>query len=125
MPHLIIVRGLPGSGKSTFAKRLSAAGFLHFETDMWMTDENGKYRFDPSQLKRCHEACQNAVRKSLDRGVSVVVSNTFSRIWEMQPYLDMPYEKTVVECQGSFDNVHGVPTHTIRAMKERWETYPT
>lgn len=122
MSHLIIIRGLPGSGKSTLARKFH--GYLHAESDMWMCDNDGKYRFDPKRLKDCHEKCQKTVRHWLDNGNDVVVSNTFSRIWEMQPYLDMPYEKTVIECQGRFENVHGVPDHTIETMRNRWENYP-
>lgn len=40
-----ILRGLPGSGKSTYAKKLAEEGWLHFENDMYFM-KNGKYVFD-------------------------------------------------------------------------------
>ena len=46
MKKLIIIRGLPGSGKSTFAKSLNCT---HFETDMYFTDSEGNYNFMPQK----------------------------------------------------------------------------
>jgi len=48
MSYLVIIRGLPGSGKSTFAKKFVEKGFKHYEADMWMVDKDGNYSFDPS-----------------------------------------------------------------------------
>lgn len=131
--ELILIRGLPGSGKSTLArstvKRFLAAGlsYDHIETDMFFQylDE---YKFDPTKLKEAHKWAQDWCRAELQVGDSVIVSNTFIRIWEMQPYIDMSKEfdarLTVVTCEGSYGNVHGVPEEKIQEMKRRWESYP-
>jgi predicted kinase len=119
MPSLILVRGVPGSGKSTFSKNL--VDFVHYETDMWMVDEVGEYKFSPSRLKECHNFCQTATRAALMGGNNVVVSNTFIKKWEMAPYFEMAKELgvavTVVRMENSFENVHGVPAATVKRMK--------
>ncbi len=51
---LYIVRGIPGSGKSTFAKTL---GGQHYEADMFFIDENGVYNFDFTKIKDAHQWC--------------------------------------------------------------------
>ena len=56
---LYIVRGIPGSGKSTFAKTL---GGQHFEADMYFIDESGNYKFDITEIKLAHEWCQGMVK---------------------------------------------------------------
>lgn len=123
---LVLIRGLPGSGKSTLAKSLQ--GFRHLEADQFFMGDDGVYRFDASKLKQAHQACLQQAELSLGCGYSVVVSNTFSRKWEMQPYLDMAKRWSVtpqiVECHGNFGNVHNVPEETISQMKARWEPYP-
>ena len=45
--ELYILRGLPGSGKSTLAESL---GGYHIEADMYFTNDDGEYNFDPSSL---------------------------------------------------------------------------
>jgi predicted kinase len=124
MSKLILIRGLPGSGKSTLARKYVKQGYAHNETDMYFVGDDGHYYFDPHQLKAAHEWCQNSTRNLLLAGKNVVVSNTFTRLWEMQPYLKMPAESVfVIKCVGNHGNIHGVPEKAIRAMRERWEDY--
>lgn len=122
---LYIVRGLPGSGKSTFAKKLLQQGKVqqHLEADEFMTDENGDYKFDPSILQKCHQQCQMWTKYYLDRGQSVVVANTFTRKWEILPYTRMGAEYEVIEMSGEYKNIHGVPDHVIKQMKNCWEVW--
>ena len=120
MPHLLIIRGLPGSGKSTLAKSL---GRHHYEADMLMVNDNGDYFFQPELLKGAHEWCLEACRSSLDRGHDTVVSNTFTRRWEVMPYINLGYPFSVVVCEGNYGNIHGVPNEKIVQMRERWEWF--
>lgn len=125
MFKLILIRGLPGSGKSTMAKNIKKAE--HIEADMFFY-KDGIYSFDPTKIKEAHEWCQQATKEALLSSKTVVVSNTFTKIWEMQPYLDMAAELKipveVITTTGAWDNIHAVPAAVITAMKERWEEYP-
>lgn len=117
---LIILRGVPGSGKSTFAKRL---GILHFEADMWFDIHGG---FNRDKLKEAHEWCYERVSQELKNGNPVVVSNTFVRAWEMQKYLqlaeDLGIEVKILTMDGNYESIHGVPEETVRLMRDRFDT---
>jgi predicted kinase len=122
---LYIVRGLPGSGKSTFARSL---GGVHYEADMFFMDENSEYVFDPSVLKDAHNWCRHKVMDAMKNDEPiVVVSNTFTQEWEMGSYKLLGEElgyitfTVIIENRHGGKNTHGVPDDKIQAMKDRFE----
>lgn len=124
MKELFLLRGLPGSGKSTLAESL---GGSHMEADKYFTYE-GKYEFDVTKLKDAHDWCQNAVRVFMEnKNKRVVVSNTFTQEWEMQPYFDLAEKhgyrvySLIVENRHGGVNEHGVPEDKLKLMKKRFE----
>jgi len=128
--EMILVRGLPGAGKTTLAESLYPA-FLVAADDYFMVD--GEYQFDPSKLPEAHAWCQEQARKGLEAGMTVVVHNTFTQRWEMEPYLVAAAVLGIeVDVKTVFDggcsneqlaerNTHGVPLEAIKAMRDRWE----
>lgn len=122
--HVHLIRGLPGSGKSTRARAYAARGYVHIEADDFFVS-NGRYVFDPTKLPQAHASCRQRVAAALAAGRNVVVANTFSRRWEMGPYWELAalYGARVTEetMRGQYQNAHGVPAEAIAAMRERWE----
>ena len=116
--QLILVRGLPGSGKTTLANDF---GRLHFEADTYHVTNEGDYLFKQENIKAAHQWCQEQTLKSLQQGFRVVVSNTFVKKWEIQPYLDMGFNTHIIEATGKFNNIHNVPQDVLERMKEEWE----
>jgi energy-coupling factor transporter ATP-binding protein EcfA2 len=116
---VVLLRGAPGSGKSTLARSMFA-GHKHLEADMFFQTPDG-YRFDPTQLKTAHAWCLGLFKIAVTQGIPVVVSNTFTRLWEIRPYLDFAPDALVVHCRGDFGNVHGVPDAKVQEMCSRYE----
>ncbi|MBL0122917.1 MAG: AAA family ATPase [Betaproteobacteria bacterium] len=116
---LYLIRGIPGSGKSTLQKNW---GRDHFETDMWF-EQNGGY--DRAKIKVAHEWCKSHARAALEAGRDVVVSNTFLKRWEMQFYLDTAnHVGAVVQeitMQGRWQNTHGIPIEQVLEMEKYFE----
>lgn len=127
MPILTIIRGASGSGKSTVAKALAISNNCnYFEADMYFI-RDGEYIFDFKQLKKAHAWCINNVESEMAKGADVIVSNTFTKIWEMQPYLEIAkrygYDTQIVYCQGELKNLHGVPEGKVQQMRDNFEDY--
>ena len=133
MKTFILIRGVPGSGKSTVAKAL-AVGWTSqgakvagpFEADDGMVDGYGNYKFNPKILGLCHAACLFDVRRAMNEGVNVVIqSNTNTKHWEYKKYLDAAkefgYTVQIITVDGDFENTHGVPADKVAEMKERFE----
>ena len=123
---LYCVRGVAGSGKSTFAKTL---GGRHYEADMFFIDPiSGEYKFDGSKIKLAHEWCQIRVEGDMVLNVDkIVVSNTFTQEWEMEPYFELAKKygykvfTVIVENRHGGTNEHNVPEDKIEQMKTRFE----
>ena len=114
------IRGLPGSGKSTFGKSLNC---FHIEADMYHI-MNGGYIFDKDQLSEAHEWCYDMFTQSC-KLMDVVVSNTFTRYSELKPYIDyckfyrIPFK--IIRMETNYKSIHNVPNEVIDGMRERFE----
>ena len=128
---LYIVRGLPGSGKSTYANNLKNSDpmIVGFEADQFFIDFNGVYKFDADYLSSAHDWCHTNTLKYLYSGYDVVVSNTFVKMWEMERYFILSrifpqLSIKVIELKTNYGTIHGVPEKTIQLMRENWEEVP-
>lgn len=139
MKNLFLIRGIPGSGKTTLAKSLADE---IYEADSYFmvyrdpqTGElinrhqyDGVYEFDVTKLKEAHEHCRIGVEDAMSCGKErIAVSNTFTQEWEMEPYykLAKKYGYTVfsliVENRHGGVNEHGVPEETLTKMENRFQ----
>ncbi|GAA0286473.1 ATP-binding protein [Psychrosphaera haliotis] len=92
--QVILLRGLPGAGKSTFIKsilknsnQLSDNIVIHSTDHFFMTSEG--YQFDPQKLPINHQKNQQAFSDSLKKGIPLVIcDNTNIEYWQMKPYLE-------------------------------------
>ena len=126
---LYLVRGIPGSGKSTFAKNLvDEKDYCHKEADMFFVDRDGNYNFEPSKIKDAHQWCQEEIDFLMRLEHSpLAVSNTFTQEWELQPYYELAIKygyyvtSIIVENRHEGTNEHGVPDEVLTKMRERFE----
>lgn len=136
MKELILLRGLPGSGKSTFADFLSdfyqyIGISRHLEADMYHII-NGEYNWKAEDVKAAHKWCQYETEEWMKwaekhRDDLIIVSNTFTQEWEMKPYYELAEKyryrvySLIVENRHEGLNIHNVPEEVLNKMEKRFE----
>jgi len=129
---LILLRGLPGSGKSSLGEII-----LHcpgsntpdvLSADNFFMDDKGNYNFDATKLKQAHNDCQQKCAERMKLEISrIVIANTFTEKWEMDPYYEMAerykyrIHTVIVENRHESKNIHGVPDEKLGQMENRFE----
>ena len=130
---LFLVRGLPGSGKTSFATAIWN-DYAVCEADKFFYDKEGNYNFDSSKLKDAHAWCKNEVETRMKDHQDnqqyypeIAVSNTFTQEWEMEDYFKLAEKygykvvSLIIENRHGGQNVHGVPEDKLQIMKNRFQ----
>lgn len=126
---LVLLRGLPGSGKSSLAHLLSEQGkYPVFCIDDYFLDKNGVYQFDYAQNHLAYKQCETLTEEALKNGLEkVFVANTFTLEWEIIPYFKMAaqyhYHVYVVTVENHHENtnIHGVSQEQIEKMAAKYK----
>lgn len=120
---LYAIRGLPGSGKTSFAESLN---LNFYEADQYFEKFNNN-KFDYKLLKKAHQYCYDSVKQELELGKSTVVSNTMTSKEELKEYedlaklLNVKFVSVILENRHNGKSVHGVPINTIEQMRKRFD----
>ncbi|XP_004579198.2 NEDD4-binding protein 2 isoform X1 [Ochotona princeps] len=135
---LVLLRGLPGSGKSYLARTLqedNPNGVILSTDDYFYI--NGQYQFDVKYLGEAHEWNQNRAKEAFEKKVSpVIIDNTNLQAWEMKPYVALcqkhKYKVLFREPDTWWKfkpkelarrNIHGVSKEKITRMLEHYQRF--
>lgn len=126
--QMIIAVGPSGCGKSHFYNHvLKSQGFIECSADHFFEGPDG-YHFDPGLLGAAHAHSRREALSAISKGLKVYISNTNTRAWEREPYIEMAKAGGYTVWLKVFDsdpkicaarNTHGVPPEAVRKMHER------
>jgi predicted kinase len=130
---VIIMQGLPGSGKSTWIKNNCPEAVICSADHYFLDRETGEYKFDATKIGEAHKECLQKFLEQTEGPLAedlVVVDNTNLSLWEMATYIQVAaargYTVEVVRILAdpgicAQRNVHGVPATMIYRMADRME----
>lgn len=122
---LTVIRGLPGSGKSTFARNRYKC--LYVEDDMYYYKE-GVYNYTHDLYQEAFVWLIEMVKDALDFKLDVTVGSVFPEFRDVATFHKIADQYGaqfhVLKCVGDFENIHSVNEKDIQDMKDRWDDYP-
>jgi predicted kinase len=134
MKRVVIMRGLPGSGKDAYIRNRFLTPSAVEPVVVCSADDffvkGGEYRFDVSKLGEAHSTCYRAFLEALAGQYSIIiVNNTHIRRWEYANYeivarlfkvpveiIEMRVETIAEAFLCAKRNVHGVPVEVVAKM---------
>jgi len=134
-PELLLIRGLPGSGKTELARTYWAT-HAHVEADLFFARTDGYLDITGSRFRAlyatAHLWCQAWARAFLRLGYSVVVANTFVERWSIESYCRVGVESgatlRVLELpddrKESAKRLSGKLIMVSNFKRKRWEASP-
>jgi len=136
------MRGLPGSGKTTYANELvkkakkdgyTACILCTYDFFEW---KNGKFMFEGSQLTKANRWTIDRAKAALRDGYDlVIIDNVHSQMWQARPYVEegiyYGYEVQIIEMTTSWctnfmelrkRSPHNISFNALTVMDREWES---
>jgi nucleoside-triphosphatase THEP1 len=125
---LVIVRGLPGSGKTKLVEQLAKELYIpiHYKPDIFYKEHNITV-ITPEKVKEANAWCIAETYNTLKSGLGCIVSNVFATKKDIGPYVNMcryfNKEHTIMVVAKNHNDTGGIPLDIYRQMENSWESF--
>lgn len=132
---LLVLRGVPGCGKSSFAKYLECLvqsaedgkllcqegnGCTICSADNFFTEKYGYYNWNAAEIGVAHNYCRTKCENAMNDGIElIIIDNVNAKVSDFSFYIDKAkeygysYTSLVVENRNETKNIHGVNEKTL------------
>ena len=120
---LVLIRGMPGSGKSTLGLSLARKhGLVFLESDYFFETQDNGYVPNKQKLPEAYNWVRRAAARNILRQ-GVVVTGVFATVGSFDFFKSLTTDFTVIECTDFFGMVHDVSEASLSYMKTAWQPY--
>ena len=126
MNILYIVRGIPGSGKSTLIKKITKN---IVELDDYYNEKYGYYKFSYDEVPQSHKYALNKIEKMMiDKLDEIAVIDSFIKNKDFDQYKKLAikynYKPIEIIVHSDFKDIHNVPIKRLEEMCNEFEFMP-
>lgn len=131
--QLIIMRGIPGSGKTTYIEEHFPKAVV-CSSDHYFTNGDGYYEFNIDEIGNAHQQSMDKCDRAMKKGKPLIVVDNTNIQWRyMEHYVegaeeygyDLRFIRLSVSVDEAYErNIHGVPRETVERFAMIFEKLP-
>ncbi len=124
MNLLILIRGLPGSGKSTIAQHLTQ---YVIDDDDFYTKDDGTYNFTCDMIEPCHAWMLSYCEYLMSTGGDISITSPLISEVRINRFMDLAnkysyeFHSIIKENRHIGTSIHNVPDDQLNEMKRKFD----
>lgn len=123
---VIILRGAPGSGKSTWAKNYRDPCLVVSTDNFFIDKTTGIYTFEEEKLGYYHKCALDEFKEAIEKGIpTILLDNTNIKKVYYKKYVEFAkaanYNVVQKTFWGDYKSIHNVDQETIQRMRNTFQ----
>lgn len=119
------MRGLPGSGKSTYVKNNYPNAEICSADHFFYKLGNGEYKYDATKIGEAHKECFSKFMEAISCGKeTIAIDNVFTTRWEISPYIALAnhfgYDHQIIKMETPLAVCLSRQTHKVPDKHMEW-----
>jgi len=127
---VIVLSGIPGSGKSRLARKLKGATGETVSADDYFVGPDGQYRYIATEISLAHDKCKREFDRAIQsRRTPIIVDNTNTQVSDIEYYIVQGraagYDARVIRVTADPADAFARQTHDVppEAFERLWTRF--